>query len=381
MGVEDPARAVLATEGDEIPTEVVQRLDVADAEVVGAGDTEPAVGEGGEGVPVRSHDGTQSSLKRPANARSGRSALVMHPGSASTTARIALRAGSAGDGHPDRREGLGRGEVGAGLGEDLVLALDPRVALDLGDVAALDVPVRIGVRGHLPLEVHLDAGHAGDDADVLEVAATERALGQVVPAEVDVLRAGAELGLEADLVELEVEAVGHEPHRVLEDPRVLLEHARHRRVLDRPAEADLDPGVDRVVAGDVDRLDRQDVLDLGDVGRVDDRQDLRQSGVHARAVEGGAAPLAGGLDHLGLGPARRVGVVGVAVVAGDPVGGGHDVDARLEHPLVELDVGEHAVEGDAVRLRRDELLEGARRHHADGVDADDRAGVVADLVG
>ena len=143
--------------------------------------------------------------------------------------------------------------------------------VDLRDVAGLDVPPRFGERRHLPLEVHLDPRHAGDDTDVLEVAAAERALGQLVPAEVDVLGARAELVLEADLVELEVEAVGHEAHRVLEHARVLLEHPRNGGVLDRSAEADLDPGVDRVVAGHVDRLLAEDVLDLGDVGRVDDR--------------------------------------------------------------------------------------------------------------
>jgi hypothetical protein len=44
-------------------------------------------------------------------------------------------------------------------------------------------------------------------------------------------------------------------------------------------------------------------------------------------------------------------VVGVAVVAGGEVGGRHDVDAGLEHPLVELEVGPDAVEGHAVGLR------------------------------
>ena len=73
-------------------------------------------------------------------------------------------------------------------------------------------------------------------------------------------------------------------------------------------------------------------------------------------------------------------VVGVAVVAGDPVGGGDDVDAGLEDLLVEVDVGEDAVEGHAVGLRGDDLLDGAGGDHADRVDAHDLAGVAADLV-
>ena len=230
--------------------------------------------------------------------------------------------------------------------------------------------LRGGVRRHLPLEVHLDPRHTVDHARVLEVAAAERALGQLVPAEVDVLGARAELVLEPDLVELEVEAVGHEPHGVLEHPGVLLEHARDGGVLDRPAEADLDPGVDRVVAGHVDGLDAEHVLDLGDVGRVDDRQDLRQARVHAGAVERGAAALARRLDHLatpcwpdGCGwlALRWWPVIQSAVVTMLMPG--------LEDRHVQIDVGEHAVERHAVGLGRDDLLDGAGRDHTDRVEA------------
>ena len=78
---------------------------------------------------------------------------------------------------------------------------------------------------------------------------------------------------------------------------------------------------------------------------------------------------------------RRMGVVRVPVVTRDPVGRGHDVDAGLEDGHVEVDVGEHAVEGHAVGLRGDDLVDGAGGDDADGVDADDLTGVTADLVG
>ena len=69
-------------------------------------------------------------------------------------------------------------EVDTGPGEDHVFVVDVGVPDDLGDVAALDVPVRVCVRGHLPLQVSLDPGYAGNQALVADIARAERTLGQ-----------------------------------------------------------------------------------------------------------------------------------------------------------------------------------------------------------
>lgn len=81
--------------------------------------------------------------------------------------------------------------------------------------------MRLGVRGHLPFDVHLDLGDSVDNALVLQVIRAERALRQLVPAEVDVLGARAELIAEDDVVERQAEAVGHQVHAVDEDTRLI----------------------------------------------------------------------------------------------------------------------------------------------------------------
>src|SRR3974377_2209739 len=110
-------------------------------------------------------------------------------------------------------------------------------------------------------------------------------------------------------------------------------------------------------ARDVDRLLAQDSFDLSDVGRVHDREDLGESWVHARSVERGTAKLARPLDYLLFGPPRRGGLVLIPVGAGDPIRGGDDVDAGLEDRLVEVNVGEDAVEGHTVRPCGDDLVD------------------------
>jgi hypothetical protein len=127
----------------------------------------------------------------------------------------------------------------------------------------------------------------------LREAAADAALGQLPPAEVHVLGAGAELALEGRVVDRWVEAVGHHVDRVGEDGAALLEHAGHRRVVHGTPVADVLPGIDRVVAGDVDRLEHGDVIDPPHPGGRDDAQDLGQAGVHAGPVEGGACLAAG----------------------------------------------------------------------------------------
>src|SRR5262249_39492063 len=229
--------------------------------------------------------------------------------------------GHAGDRHADGGEVVRVGQVDAALREDHVLVVDAGVTLDVSDVAALDVPAGIGVRGHLPFQVRLDAGNPVDHALVLDVIGAQRSLGQRVPAQVDVLGARAQLVAELDLVECQVEAVGHHQHAVGEHAGVLFQLRRDARIVDRLAVSDLDPGVARVVAGHVDGLDGGDVLDLGDAGRADHAQDLVQARVHPGAVEGCAALFTGLGQQLGHGLARRVRVVLVAVPAGDPIGG------------------------------------------------------------
>ena len=111
------------------------------------------------------------------------------------------------------------------------------------------------------------------------------------------------------------------------------------------------------------------------------REDLGEARVHPRPVEGGAAALAGRLDDLLLGPAGRVGMVGVAMVAGHPVRGGDDVDPGLEDLLVQVHVGKDAVEGDAVGAGGDDLADGAGGRDAQRGESDDLPGVPSDLVG
>src|SRR5580700_7774252 len=73
-------------------------------------------------------------------------------------------------------------------------------------------------------------------------------------------------------------------------------------------------------------------------------------------------------------------MVRVAVVAGDPVCGGADVDSCLKNLLVEIHVGEHAVEGEAVGPRRDDLSHGSGSRDSDGRQSHDLSGVPADLL-
>ena len=133
-----------------------------------------------------------------------------------------------------------------------------------------------------------------------------------------------------------------------------------------------------MVAGHINRLDAGDVFDIGDIGGMHDREDLRQPGIHAGAVERRVAADTRGLQNLGLRGAAAV--VGVAVVPGDPVGGGDDVDAGLEHSLVQLHVRPNPVERQAIRTGGQDVVDAAGRADADRADADDVAGVATDLV-
>ncbi len=163
----------------------------------------------GETTRATRADWLRYNLKRPANPRNGRSALVTSPGGAATTERIALRAGIPVTVIPIEAKFAGSDRSTPGLGKIMCLLYTHGITLDLSDVAALDIPTGIGVRRHLPLQVRLDARYAVDDALILDVVAAEGTLRQQVPAEVDVLGARAEFVAELDLVELQAEAVGH----------------------------------------------------------------------------------------------------------------------------------------------------------------------------
>ncbi len=138
--------------------------------------------------------------------------------------------------------------------------------------------MRIGVRGHLPLQVQLHPWCAVEDADILERAAAQRPGRQLIPAQVDILCAGAEFAPKVDLVEFDVEAVRHQPHAVLEHPGAQFQQPWHLVIIDRPAEAAVGPCLGGVVTRHVDRLDAGDVLNVGDIRGMHDRQDLGRPG-------------------------------------------------------------------------------------------------------
>ena len=186
-----------------------------------------------------------------------------------------------------------------------------QVALDLGDVAALNVPVRVVVRRDLPLQVELDAGDAVNLADILKRATAQRPGRQVVPAEVDILvHAPSSWKATSSSSISRQSAINRTPSSNTLVPSS--RKPRHLGVVDRSTEPAVGPGRGGMVAGHINRLDAGDVFDVGDIGGMHDREDLRQPGVHAGAVERRFTAQAGRLQNLGL-PGTAA-VVGVAVV-------------------------------------------------------------------
>jgi len=287
------------------------------------------------------------------------------------------------EGHAQRCEVLGVHQaVGhAGGRQDHVLVDDHRVAVDGGDVAPADVPPRLGIRRHLPFEVHLDLRLATGHPLEFGQTASHRSLREPPPAEVDVFRAGPEFAPEDHVVDRQVQAVRHQVDRVGKDGAALLEQGGDLGIVHRSPVPDVLPCLDRVMAGDVDGLQDGDVLDISHAGRGDDAQDLGQAGVHPGSVEGGPTTLAGGFDQVGRFTARRMGVVEIAVVPGNPVGRGHDVDAVLEQGAEQIDVRPHAVEVHDVGLGVEHVFEIAGGDHPERLHADYFAGVTADLLG
>ena len=74
-------------------------------------------------------------------------------------------------------------------------------------------------------------------------------------------------------------------------------------------------------------------------------------------------------------------MVPIAVVAGDPVRRGDDIDAALEQLAEQVDVGPDAVEVDDVRFGLEHVGHIAGSRHPERSHADDLAGVTAHLVG
>jgi len=107
------------------------------------------------------------------------------------------------------------------------------------------------------------------------------------------------------------------------------------------------------------RLGDADELDACDIATVDDTQDVTQTWVHPGAVERRTAALARLFEHDPRRFPRRMRMVLLAMVAGDPVCRGDDVDACVQDTFVQLEVGEHAVEGDDIWSGRDDFVNGA----------------------
>ena len=147
----------------------------------------------------------------------------------------------------------------------------------------------------------------------------------------------------------QVEAVSHEAHRVLEHPGVLLPSIQgtSRPSTDRP-EADLVPRVhpEWWQGTSTDSLHRTQVISV--TSAECDREDLEPGPVHAGAVEGGPARspaawmVALGLPEGGVVGPRWWPVTQSAVVT-------TSMPASSTRS-VQVDVGEHAVEGHAVGL-------------------------------
>jgi hypothetical protein len=83
-----------------------------------------------------------------------------------------------------------------------VLAVDVGVADDLGDVAALNVPMRIGVWALLPFDVHLHPWCPIHHPAVAQTVGAQRSLRQLIPTKINVFGARSELIIEYHVVKL-----------------------------------------------------------------------------------------------------------------------------------------------------------------------------------
>ncbi len=276
------------------------------------------------------------------------------PGGAATTCRDRVQRGHAGHRHADRANGLDGREVGAGLRQDQVLGVDHRVALDLGDVAALDVPAAARCSGVIcHSRCSSTRGYAGDLADVLEGGAAERALaaGGTSRGRRPLCRRRARTRSATSSSSMPKQsAIRRTPSAEHAGVRSPAAAGTSGSSTGRPK-----PTLPQVSAEwwhetSTDSMHGTFSMSVTSA-EWSDREDLGQAGVHrrcrrrssrrARTPPRSAPPRCGPTGAA---------VVRVAVVTGDPVGGRDDVDARPRGlGTYEVHVGPHAVEGEARR--------------------------------
>jgi len=247
-----------------------------------------------------------------------------------------------------------------------------RDAVDLDDVALLGRPVRLHRVPEPPAQSELDHGLAlhSPRPDALET--TDGALADLHVTEVEVLRRGTELDVEADLVELDLERARHHLDRIEKD-----EHASPRPLVEaggfgRRSKADVEPGLGRGVGGRIDGFENRYPIDPPADRRRDEPQDIREPRIDARPVQRDA-PL----------PSSRVESAHVRLavgLSGDEVGRRDDVHARLEEPNhVVYDPLQRHVE-DAVGAQGENRVEVVRRRDPELSQATEIADIRPDLV-
>ncbi len=248
-----------------------------------------------------------------------------------------------------------------------------RDAVDLDDVALLGRPVRLHRIAEAPAQPELDdrlAVHASRP-DALESA--DRAPRDLHVAEVEVLRRRAELDVEADLVERDLERRGHHLDGVEEDEHALARLFVETGRVGRRGEADVEPGLGRRVGGRVDGLEDGYAIDPPADGRRDEPEHVRESWIDARPVERDAAAARGLVE-----PEHVLLAVGFP---GDEVRGRDDVHARLEQPhhVVYHPLQRHVQH--TVRAQGEDRVDVVGRRDADRTQAAELADVLPDLVG
>ncbi len=156
-----------------------------------------------------------------------------------------------------------------------------RDTIDLDDITLLGRPVRLHRIAESPAEAELDHGPAVHDPrpDALETA--DRALPDLHVPEVEVLRRRAELDVEADLVEGDLEGRGHHLDGIEEDEHPLACPLVEPRRIRRRGEADVEPGLGRGVGRRIDGLEDRDAVDAATDRRRDETEDVREPRIDA----------------------------------------------------------------------------------------------------
>ena len=146
-----------------------------------------------------------------------------------------------------------------------------------------------------------------------------------------------------------------------------------------PGKTAIFPRANGMVAGAIDGLGDAHERHVGNVAAVNHSENVVETGIHARTVEGRASALARVFQNHARQLSGRVWVVLIPVMSGNPVRRGDDVDTRFQDPLVELEVRKHAVERHHVRPGGDDVVDGSGRHDPDGSESDQFAGVASNL--